>query len=327
MIPPEWIEEARRRLAGQIVQTPLTFDLQLNIYLKWENRQKTGSFKIRGALNKVLCLEQTAVECGLVTASAGNHGQGLAVAAQLVGAALTVFVSDHAVPAKLAAMRALGAELQLVPGGYGDAEKAAIDYAARAGKTWVSPYNDEQVIAGQGTLGLDLYEQVPVPRAVQALVAPAGGGGLVAGLGAALHALTPATGRPRLVAAQSEASPFLYELYQHGSQDGVVERDSLADGLAGAVEPGSLTIDLARAYVDRFILVSEEQIARAIAFAWLRYTEKIEGSAAVSLAAVLFGQVAERPAVVVISGGNIQPEVHAAICAQWGPSWKVEHSE
>ena len=327
MIPPVWITEARRRLAGQIVQTPLTFDPQRNIYLKWENRQKTGSFKIRGALNKVLALERPAIERGLVTASAGSHGQGVAVAARLVGAALTVFVSDHAVPAKLDAMRSLGAELRLVPGSYAEAEQAAIAFAASSGKTYISPYNDEQVIAGQATLWPDLLEQLPDARSLRAVVVPAGGGGLVAGIGAGMQAAHAGPQPPLLVAAQSEASAYLYELYQHGSQEHVVERDSLADGLAGAVEPGSITIEMARTLVNRFVLVSEEQIARAIAFAWLRYEEKIEGSAAVALAAVLFGQVPERPAVVIISGGNIQPQVHAAICERWVPGWKEEISE
>jgi threonine dehydratase len=330
MIPPLWISQACRRLEGRIGQTPLTEDPQLNIFLKWENRQQTGSFKIRGALNKVLTLERAELERGLVTASAGNHGQGVAVSARQVGAALSVFASQHAVPAKLEAMRALGAELHLVTGGYAEAEKAAIAHAAASGKTWVSPYNDEQVIAGQGTLGLEVLEQLREKAlsdlASYTIVVPAGGGGLVAGIGAALQGL-PAAARPKLVAAQSEASPYLFELYQRGSQAGVVERDSLADGLAGAVEPGSLTIELTRASVDRFVLVTEEQIARSIAYAWARYGEKIEGSAAVPLAAVLFEQVAQRPAVVLISGGNIQPEVHAALCAQWGPTWNVERSQ
>lgn len=322
MIPPMMIEEARRRLAGQIVQTPLTFDPQMQIYLKWENRQKTGSFKIRGALNAVLRLAQPALARGLITASAGNHGQGLAVAASAAGARLTVYVSDHAVPAKLDAMRRLGAELHLVPGGYADAEQAAIRAAAGSGMTWVSPYNDEYVIAGQGTLWPELLDQLPAPGAARAVVVPAGGGGLVSGIGVALQAARADGPAVQLVAAQSEASPFLHELYYRGTQTHVIERDSLADGLAGAVEPGSMTIELARACVDRFVLVREEQIAQAMAFAWLRYGEMIEGSAAVALAAVLFGKVPERPAVVVISGGNVQPEVHDAACARWTGYWK-----
>jgi threonine dehydratase len=328
MIPPAWLEDARRRLESRIHKTPLIYDPDLNTYLKLENRQITGSFKIRGALNKVLAMESAALARGLVTASAGNHGQGAAVAASQAGASLTVFASDHAVPAKLEAMRSLGADVRLVPGGYADAEHTAIAYADQEGKTWISPYNDLEVIAGQGTLGSELLEQLPDPFGISAVVVPVGGGGLAAGIGAALRSLQPEPGqqRPRLIAVQSEASPFFYQLYRRGSQDGVVELDSLADGLAGAVEPGSQTITLVRELVDEFVLVSEEQIARAIAYAWQRYDEKIEGSAAAALAAVLFGQVPDRPAVVVISGGNIQPEVHAAVCARWAQAGDKQES-
>src|SRR5512138_867909 len=129
MISPEWLDLAKRRIEGQIRRTPLTYDAELDTFLKWENRQVTGSFKIRGALNKVLSLEPWEQQRGLVAASAGNHGQGVAVAGQQVGAPVTVFASQHAVPAKVDAMRALGAEVRLVPGGYGAAERAGLAYA------------------------------------------------------------------------------------------------------------------------------------------------------------------------------------------------------
>jgi threonine dehydratase len=305
MIPKAWFEQALRRIAPHIRTTPLTFDPHLEIFLKWENQQVTGSFKARGALNKVLSLLDWERVRGLVTASAGNHGQGVALAGNLSSAPVLVFASEHASPFKITAMQALGAEVRMVSGGYAEAEQAGLTHAVSSGMTWISPYNDGQVIAGQGTLALELLEQLPnLPGSTW--IVPAGGGGLVCGIGAALE---NSPDRPRLIAVQSEASAFLHSLYHTGSQDQVVELPSLADGLAGPVESGSVTIPLTRQNVDEFYLVSEEQIAQAIAYAWIHYHQRIEGSAAVALAAVLSGQVPSRPAVIIITGGNIQPEV------------------
>ena len=190
-------------------------------------------------------------------------------------------------PNKIQAMRNLGAEINFVPGGYAEAERAGISYAKSSGATWVSPYNDGMVIAGQGTIGLEVLTELPAPSSTTWLI-PAGGGGLVSGIGSALSALNP---RPKLVAVQSEASSFLHSIYHHGTQEGVVEVPSLADGLAGPVESGSVTIPMVMNYVDDFILVSENDIRKAIKYAWIEYHECIEGSAAVSLAAVLSGRV------------------------------------
>ncbi|NLG97592.1 MAG: pyridoxal-phosphate dependent enzyme [Chloroflexi bacterium] len=319
MIPSDWLDQAARRLKGQIQQTPLTFDSDLNAYIKWENRQLTGSFKIRGALNKVLTLQDWELRRGLVTASAGNHGQGVAEAGRRVGAPVTVFASSHAVPAKLDAMRSMGAVVRLVEGGYEDAERAAQSYAIQHDRTWISPYNDGQVIAGQATIALEILDQLNSLNggaAPSAFIVPVGGGGLISGIGAVINspAFDQVNPRPRLIGVQSEASPFFHALYHHGSQAGVVEQESLADGLVGAVEENSITIPLVRRFVDDFILVSEKQIASAVVYAWRRHGEKIEGSAAAALAALMFSDTVaprsfEHPAVAVMSGGNIQPEV------------------
>ncbi len=313
LIPLQWIEQAADRIAPHIKHTPLSYDPELNIYIKWENHQVTGSFKARGALNKVLCLQEWERQRGLVTASAGNHGQGVALAGSLCGVPVIVFASDHAVPDKIRAMQKLGAEVRQVTGGYAQAEATGIAYAHGSGITWISPYNDGQVIAGQGTIALELLQDLAQKSNLNWIV-PAGGGGLVCGIGSAISAYEP---RPRLTAVQSEASSFLYAIFHRGTQDDVVELDSLADGLAGPVEAGSVTIPMVKRYVDDFLLVNEHEIAEAIAFAWSHYHERIEGSGAVSLAAILTGKVAERPAVVVITGGNIQPEVHSQIITQF----------
>ncbi len=312
LVPVQWIHQAAERIAPHIHHTPLSYDPDIDVYFKWENQQITGSFKLRGALNKVLTLEDWERRRGLVTASAGNHGQGVAVAAKLCGAGVIVFTSDHAVPNKIQAMQRLGAEIQQVNGGYAQAEAAGIAFAQKHGMTWISPYNDGQIIAGQGTIALELMQDLAnIPD--QNWFVPAGGGGLVSGIGAAISTLEHPH---RLVAVQSEASPFLHAIFHKGTQYDVVELDSLADGLAGPVETGSVTIPMVNAYVDDFCLVSETDIAEAIAYAWRHYQQRIEGSGAVSLAAILTGRVLHRPAVAIITGGNIQPEVHAQIISK-----------
>jgi threonine dehydratase len=318
MIPYTWLEQAAERINGHIQKTPLTYDPNNDMYLKWENHQVTGSFKARGALNKVLTLEKWERQRGLVTASAGNHGQGLALAGKLIQAPVVIFASEHAVASKIEAMESLGAQVRLVPGGYGEAEQAGLEYAAAQGMTWISAYNDGQIIAGQGTLGLETLMELPgLPQAVW--VVPVGGGGLISGIGAAIKTHS-AGGDCSLIGVQSEASPFGYFLYHKGSSEGVIEQPSLADGLAGEIEKDSLTIPLMRRYLDDFVLVSEQAIADAIRYAWNRYQEVLEGAGAAALAAVLSGKVKGRPAVVILSGGNIQPQRHSEITAGATPS-------
>lgn len=313
MIPPEWFQKAADRIQDAIHRTPLTYDPDRKLLLKWENRQRTGSFKIRGALNKVLALQAWEQARGLVAASAGNHGQGVALAGQRVGAPVIIFAPEHVVPTKLAAMRALGAEVRCVAGGYEAAERAGQVFAAQQQMTWISPYNDGQVIAGQGTLALEILDQLqqepalPKPRSV---MVPVGGGGLLAGT--ALAFLSCGVDLP-FVGAQSTASPFFHALLEHGTQAGVIEQDSLADGLAGAVEEGAITIPILRRCAREIRLVEERELADAIALAWQEYGEVIEGSAAAALAAALRAPQQDLPALVIISGGNIQPELHAAV--------------
>lgn len=309
MIPYIWFEQAYERIIPYIHQTPLTYDAPNDLYLKWENLQVTGSFKARGALNKVLSLQDWELERGLVTASAGNHGQGVALAARIKQARVTVFASEHAQPIKLQAIREFGADIHLIPGGYGEAEHAGISFAQSTDATWISPYNDGLVIAGQGTIALESLKELTNPSSITWII-PTGGGGLISGIGCALQSVNP---QPKLIAVQSEASPFLYEIFHHGTQEGIKELPSLADGLAGPVEEGSVTIPIVKKFVTDFILVSEIEIRQAIKYAWYTYHEKIEGSAAVALAAVISGKIPDKPALVVLTGGNITPEEHSGI--------------
>lgn len=308
MISHEMLEEADYRIRPIVIQTPVTYEKDRGIYLKWENHQVTGSFKIRGALNKILALDAQERKKGLVTCSAGNHGQGVALAAKQTNTPAIVFASDHAVPTKLDAMRMHGAEVRLVDGGYAVAEKVARNFADENGLTFISPYNDELVIAGQGTIGFELQKQLPE---CDSIYLPIGGGGLIAGIASAYRGKSP---KPRIIGVQSTASAYFYNLFYRHTQRDVIETPSIADGLAGAVEEGSITIPLVQELVDEIQLVTEEEIESAIRFCWFNAQEIIEGSAAAALAAALRKTSGNKKCVVIISGGNIQPEEHQRIC-------------
>jgi len=312
MIPIEWLYMAAERIKDQIIQTPITFDEELNIYLKWENKQVTGSFKFRGALNKISCLENWELDQGLVTASAGNHGQGVALSGKIVGAPVTIFTSDHAVPTKIEAMRTLGAEVCIVNGGYGVAEQTALEYASQKNATYISPYNDGQIIAGQGTVGLEVIEKLIDDQSFTWIV-PVGGGGLISGIGAVIQHFK---NQHQLVGVQSEASPFTYALYHTGTQSNIIDLPTLADGLSGPMQPGSITLPMLKNLVDDIITVTESEIAQGIAYAWHKYNEIVEGSSATALAAVISGKI-KSPAILIMSGGNIQPEIHNKICQKF----------
>lgn len=304
LFPYEWIVEAADRIQPYIVQTPLIHDTNRGLYLKCENRQITGSFKVRGALNKALTLQPWEMELGFVAASAGNHGQGVALAGKMLNTKARIFCSATAAQNKIEAMQKLGAEVILVDGGYGDAEKAGLEFAAKTSTTWISPYNDSQVIAGQGSISLEILRNYSALGNVTWIV-PTSGGGLISGIGIGLKQFST-TGR--LIAVQASASPFMHTVYNGRNQDSVEDLPTIADGLSGPVQSGSITIPLIRHYVDDFLLIDESEIEMAIAFAWWQYGEKIEGSAATSLAAILCGKITSRPAVLILSGGNIQEE-------------------
>jgi len=304
MIPYEWLDQAEERLVGKVIRTPVIHDSKLDIYLKLENLQRTGSFKFRGALNRVMTLTGEERK-QIITASAGNHGLGVAHAVQITGGKATIFVSDHAVPLKVDAIRQTGAEIREVPGGYGEAEVAGKSYAQKNGGTWISPYNDGQVIAGQATVGMELIEQMEGID-LQTIIIPTGGGGLFAGISLAYKK----TGKMvRFVGVNPSESNFFYSLFTRGSQDGVADNPTLADGLSGAIEPLSITLPILKQSDSHVISISEEKIREAIRYSWWNYGQRIEGSAAIALASAIFGDVTERPAAVILTGGNIQPDV------------------
>jgi threonine dehydratase len=314
-VTPADIEAAAARLAGRVWRTPVERSAALSertgadVWLKCECFQATGSFKLRGALNRLLTLEGDALARGVVTASAGNHGLGVAEAAARLGAHATVVVPETAAPTKIHALRRYekrGVELLLAGADYDAAEARALELARETGRPFVSAYNDPAVIAGGGTAALEALEDVPD---ADVIVVPAGGGGLIGGVGVwAKHA------RPgiRVLGAQSEASPALHAALAAGHLVSVPVAESLADGLAGNIEAGSITLPLAQAVVDGVILVTEDEIAAAMRWLAAEHHLLVEGSAATVVAALLAGRVADlagdvagRRVVLLLTGRNV----------------------
>jgi threonine dehydratase len=283
---------------------PLSADLGCSVLLKNEHLQPTGSFKIRGATNKIRILGTAAQRTGVTTASSGNHGQAVALAGSRAGIPVTVYVAAAASRPKVDAIRALGAELVIVDGPPLEAELLARRQAAAQGKVYISPYNDLDVIAGQGTLGMELVEQAPDLDAVFISV---GGGGLISGVGTALKALNP---RIQVVGVWPENSPCMLKAMQAGQIVDVEEQETLSDGTAGAVEPGSVTLALCRDVIDETVTVSEAEIGRAMrmiadAEHWI-----VEGAAGVALAGLVKRAESLRgqKVAVVLCGRNIALE-------------------
>ncbi len=288
------------------MRTPLERSVALSercgtdVWLKFECFQTTGSFKLRGALNALMQLPQ---QSAVVTASAGNHGLGVARAAQLLGMTATVVVPQTASAAKVEALRHSGARLLQIGSTYDEAESAGLTLARQQNLPFISAYNDPAVVAGGGTIALEILDDLPSVRTV---VVPAGGGGLIGGIGVAIHGLQPSV---TIIGAQSVASPALYEALRAGRLVKVDVLPSLADGLAGNVEAGSITLDLLQQHVRDIALVEENQIADAMR--WLLRDEHVlvEGSAAVGVAMLLHGRAVEGPVVVVLTGRNVAAAV------------------
>lgn len=308
------IYRARQLLQGRAYRTPLARSEWLSrragaeIHLKLECWQRTRSFKIRGAINAVANLTPAEREKGLVAASAGNHGQGVALAAREVGAKATIFVPESAPATKKASIERYGAELREVPGIYDDAEAAALEFAAAAGATFVHPFADREVIAGQGTIGLEIIEELPEIREV---VIPVGGGGLITGIGTVLRAaLGDAV---RIIGVQSEAARAMYDAFEAGRPVEVEQGPTLADGLAGG-SPDLESYGRVRDVTDELVIVEEAAIREAIRDLFRHDGVVVEGAGAVVAAAVSAGTIElQGPAALVISGGNIDGERLAEI--------------
>lgn len=309
-IPPA-ILQARRSIEGAVYRTPLESSAWLSeasdaaVSLKLECYQPTGSFKVRGATAAVAQLTPGQRARGVVTASAGNHGLGVAYAATRAGVEATVVVPEGASPAKVAALSHF--PIQLLRGGpsYDTAERRARELAAETGAIFISPYNDPWVIAGQGTIGSELLEDAPQ---LDMVLVPVGGGGLISGVGSWIKALRPSC---RIIGVQSVASPAMHRALGAGRLVPIDVLPTLADGLAANIETGSLTFDVARDVVDEVILVTEEQIARTIRDAFQEIHLALEGSAVVGIAALTGGLVPDvsgKRVAIIVTGRNIAAE-------------------
>ena len=318
-VPPELgptlgeIYQARRRIMGIARRTPLDRSFRISelagydVHMKLEAWQRTGSFKMRGAYNAVATLAPDLRARGLVTASAGNHGQAVALAAREVGARATIYVPANAPETKKRRIHAFGASMNTDCADYDEAQVAAEEFAQRTGATFVHAFSDRAVVAGQGTVGVEILEDMPHVRTV---IVPVGGGGLIAGIGVAIKAANPAA---RVIGVQSTRTPAMYEAFQAGRPVHCPVEPTLADGLAGQIDEPSF--GRAQAVVDEMVLVPEEKIPAAVR---ALYHDGIigEGGAAVAVAALTEGLVqADGPTVVVITGGNIDAGRFAAILA------------
>lgn len=301
------IVAARRRIEGVAQRTPLEQSLWLSelagheVYLKLECWQRTRSFKMRGAANAVLSLSEEARTRGLVTASAGNHGQAVALAARRVGAKATIFVPSNAPEMKKNRIKAFGAILREEETTYDDAEIAAEKFAATTGATFVHAFADPTVVAGQGTIGLEILEELPHVRDV---IVPVGGGGLIAGIGIALQSSAEEI---RLLGVQSTETTAMFDAFQVGRSIECQITPTLADGLAGCTD--DVSYQRARRVVDELVLANEGALPAAIRALYRFDGVVAEGAAAVTVAALLERVIEVRgPAVLVITGGNIDAE-------------------
>ena len=306
MINLQSIQAAAKRIAGAIYRSPCPYSLLLsrlcgcNIYCKFDHLQITGSFKERGARNKLMQLSPEQRKAGVVAASAGNHALGLAYHGQLLGIPVTVIMPKWAPIIKVSNCRAFGAEVRLEGESFGDAYKRAQALAAETKKLFIPGFDDPDIIAGQGTMGLEIVEDVPN---LDAVIVPVGGGGLLAGVGVAVKALRP---QARVIGVESNSAPTLQASLNAGHVVRIDTKPTLADGLAVA-ELGKECFEPIRQTMDELVMVDEPQIASAV----LRLLEMektvVEGAGAVSLAAAMqrAPELAGKNVVICLTGGNI----------------------
>lgn len=310
----QWIKEAAEALRGVAKRTPMepskTFSTMTGsrVFLKLESLQTTGSFKIRGAFNKIRLLSDAERERGVVCSSAGNHAQGVAFSATHMGVPSTVFMPVFAPPSKVHATRGYGARVVLSGAIYDEAYAAAMEHVKAHGKTFVHPFDDIDVIAGQGTLGLEILEDLPD---VDAIVVPVGGGGLVAGVAAAVRQVRP---RTAIVGVEAHGAPAMRQSLLEGSVKPSAGVATIADGIA-VKTPGQKPFEIIRELVDEVVTVGDEEIAHALYQLAQRAKMVVEPAAAVGLAALLTRKVCfpGKSVVAVVSGGNVDMSLYAQI--------------
>ncbi len=304
MLTTEKIYHAAKMLRGIVRKTELlhapTLCEGVDLYLKAENLQTTGSFKLRGAYYKMLTLSDVERARGVIAASAGNHAQGVALAANRMGISSVICLPDTAPLSKTEATRRYGADVRLISGAYDEAYKAARMIADEGGRTFIHPFDDEDVIAGQGTVGAEIIEQNPT---LDAIVVPVGGGGLISGVAYAAKSLLPGI---KIYGVQASGASAMHDSIRCGS---IVESQSvysIADGIA-VKKPGRLTFSLAISLVDDIVTVDDEEIKGAVKSLISRCKLVTEGAGAVSVAAIMSGRLnlVGKRVCCILSGGNI----------------------
>ena len=313
MVNLQDIQAAQTRIAQYIKSTPLVSSTYLSdfcdarVYLKLENEQFTHSFKMRGVINKLLCLSDHEKAMGVITASAGNHGQAVALGAQKLGFKAKIVVPKPTPKVKIDGIRDFGAELLLFGETYTEAERKAKELARIEGKLYISPYNDPQIVAGHGTIGIEIIKEKPE---IEIIVVPVGGGGLISGIAIAAKGLKPDV---KVFGVQSTATPIMFESLRAGAivKPHRHEPRTVAEGLSGSIEPNSITFDIVRQYVDELLLVREEAIRHAVVMLYENDSLRIEGSGAVTAALLIENKemFKDKTVTLVLSGGNIDNEL------------------
>jgi threonine dehydratase len=304
------IERAYARIQSEIIRTALENSPGLSLvsgartYLKWENKQRTGSFKFRGALNKLRSLSPEDRDKGVVSASTGNHGLGLSLAARMEGVGLVLVLPMNVCIEKRRRLEESGAEIILHGESCDRAEHWARHLAEESGRVYVSPYNDPEVIFGQGTIGLEILQDL---AATEAALVPVGGGGLVAGIAGYLKSVN---NRISVFGVEPERSAFMAASLCAGKIVKIREEETIAEAVAGGIEPGSITFPLCQALLDGLIKVGESLIWEAMCLLYDKHGQTVEGAGALALAGMLdqSGLLSRKRTVLIVSGGNISTE-------------------
>lgn len=304
MLTLDNVYKANHQLKTLIRETDLIYSKALSganqVYLKPENLQITGSFKVRGAAYKISTLSEEEKAKGVIACSAGNHAQGVALASTKNGVKSKIFIPSSAPISKVEATKKYGAQVVLVDGVYDDAYSAAKAEVEKTGSVFIHPFNDEDVMAGQGTIGLELLEELP---GLDAVVVPIGGGGLAAGIAFTVKSLNPSC---KVYGVQAKGAPSMYNWVEKADTHPLGKVSTFADGIA-VKEPGSLTFELCNKYLDEIVTVTDDEIATAILTLMEEQKLVAEGAGAVSVAAVMFNKIPlkDKKVVCLVSGGNI----------------------
>ena len=308
MLNIETIYDAAKVLGEVARKTDLILSKTLleghEVYLKSENLQLTGSFKLRGAYYKISKLNEEQRKKGIIACSAGNHAQGVALAAQKNNIKATIFIPATAPISKVEATRKYGADIKLIDGVYDDAYKAACEFQKETNGEFIHPFNDEDVIAGQGTIGLELIQQLPD---IDAVIVPIGGGGLISGVAYAIKHLKPSC---KVYGVQAQGAGSMYKSYKENKIIELPTVNTFADGTA-VKRPGELTFDMCQQYVDDIVTVSDDEVASAILALMERQKLVAEGAGALSVAAAMFGRlpIENLKTACIVSGGNIDVNI------------------